>query len=150
MKSLKIGVSTSTRAISVNCVFSYLIALLLSHYNLSVVQHYNALGEKTKAIVFTRNADNLITEVHTPESLDADGNVIGDPNFKYDYDDQKRLVKVHQLVDRDLSKYRIIEYSYELEAFPNYITARRVKLLIRRQKSRFRLRKWVKLQLKVF
>ena len=89
----------------------------------SKIQHYNALGEKTKAIVFTRNTDNLITEVHTPESLDADGNVIGDPNFKYDYDDQKRLVKVHQLVDRDLSKYRIIEYAYELEAFPNYITA---------------------------
>lgn len=89
---------------------------------------YNASGERTKSIYFDKNGDGLITAIYAPSSLNADGTKPEDavPQFKYEYDSLKNLVKVHKLIDRTKpvdQQYAVTEYIYGEPSRPHYITA---------------------------
>lgn len=89
---------------------------------------YNASGERTKSIYFDKNGDGLITAIYAPSSLNADGTKPEGavPQFKYEYDSLKNLVKVHKLIDRTKpvdQQYAVTEYIYGEPSRPHYITA---------------------------
>lgn len=89
---------------------------------------YNASGERTKSIYFDKNGDGLITAIYAPSSLNADGTKPEGtiPQFKYEYDNLKNLVKVHKLIDRTKpvdQQYAVTEYIYGEPSRPHYITA---------------------------
>lgn len=89
---------------------------------------YNASGERTKSIYFDKNGDGLITAIYAPSSLNADGTKPEGavPQFKYEYDSLKNLVKVHKLIDRTKpvdQQYAVTEYLYGEPSRPHYITA---------------------------
>ncbi len=89
---------------------------------------YNASGERTKSIYFDKNGDGLITAIYAPSSLNADGSKPEGavPQFKYEYDNLKNLVKVHKLIDRTKpvdQQYAVTEYIYGESSRPHYITA---------------------------
>ena len=89
---------------------------------------YNASGERTKSIYFDKNGDGLITAIYAPSSLNADGTKPEGavPQFKYEYDNLKNLVKVHKLIDRTKpvdQQYAVTEYLYGEPSRPHYITA---------------------------
>ena len=94
------------------------------------IQSYNADGEKTKSVVFDRDAanGNRITAIYAPSSLNEDGskpeNAV--PQFKYEYDAKGNLVKVHKLIDRTKpadQQYAVTEYLYENADRPHFVTA---------------------------
>ncbi|NOY82783.1 MAG: hypothetical protein GXP31_17430, partial [Kiritimatiellaeota bacterium] len=91
----------------------------------SGVDHYNAAGEKTVAVVFERDASGRITAVYARSALDAEGKPSGPPTVRYTYGANGNLVKVERLVDRTdptSPAYRTVEYLYEAPDFPHYIT----------------------------
>ena len=99
-------------------------------FNDDGIQSYNADGEKTKSIVFDRDAanGNRITAIYAPSSLNEDGTKPEGaiPQFKYEYDAQGNLVKVHKLIDRTKpvdQQYAVTEYLYENADRPHYVTA---------------------------
>ena len=99
-------------------------------FNDTGIQTYNADGEKTKSIVFDRDAanGNRITAIYAPSSLNEDGTKPEGaiPQFKYEYDAQGNLVKVHKLIDRTKpvdQQYAVTEYLYENADRPHYVTA---------------------------
>ena len=99
-------------------------------FNDNGIQSYNADGEKTKSIVFDRDAanGNRITAIYAPSSLNEDGTKPEGaiPQFKYEYDAQGNLSKVHKLIDRTKpvdQQYAVTEYLYENADRPHYVTA---------------------------
>ena len=99
-------------------------------FNDNGIQSYNADGEKTKSIVFDRDSanGNRITAIYAPSSLNEDGTKPEGaiPQFKYEYDAQGNLVKVHKLIDRTKpvdQQYAVTEYLYENADRPHYVTA---------------------------
>lgn len=93
------------------------------------IQSYNASGEKTKSIVFDRDAanGNRITAIYAPSSLNEDGskpeNAI--PQFKYVYDAAGNLAEVHKLIDRTKpvnEQYAVTKYLYEEPDRPHFVT----------------------------
>ena len=99
-------------------------------FNDNGIQSYNADGEKTKSIVFDRDAanGNRIIAIYAPSSLNEDGTKPEGaiPQFKYEYDAQGNLVKVHKLIDRTKpvdQQYAVTEYLYENADRPHYVTA---------------------------
>ena len=94
----------------------------------SGIQSYNASNEKTKSIVFDRNAEGLISAIYAPSSLNEDGTKPEGavPNFKYEYDTHGNLIKAHKLIDRTKpidQQYAVTEYLYENANRPNFITS---------------------------
>lgn len=94
----------------------------------SGIQSYNASNEKTKSIVFDRNAEGLISAIYAPSSLNEDGTKPEDAvaNFKYDYDTHGNLIKAHKLIDRTKpidQQYAVTEYIYGEPSRPNFITS---------------------------
>ena len=99
-------------------------------FNDNGIQSYNADGEKTKSIVFDRDAanGNRITAIYAPSSLNEDGTKPEGaiPQFKYEYDAKGNLAKVHKLIDRTKpvdQQYAVTEYLYENADRPHYVTA---------------------------
>ena len=89
------------------------------------IEHFNAEGAPTKAIVFQRNAKGLVSAIYDPENMDENNNPNGPAAYTYEYDDEDRLIAANQLYNKeDLANplYRKTQYKYENLAFPNYIT----------------------------
>lgn len=83
------------------------------------IQHRNALGNPTRAVVFQRDAEGRIAAITDPIGQASSG---APPSVKYEYDAGGNLSKVLKLVNRTTGSYLTNQYFYENGTFPHYLT----------------------------
>ncbi|MEM7392723.1 MAG: putative Ig domain-containing protein, partial [Verrucomicrobiota bacterium] len=92
---------------------------------LTAIDHYNALGQKTKSLLFQRNTNGRIETIYDPANVSAEGAPNGPHTMRYEYDGLGNLTCALKLVDdSDPGNllYEKITYVYEHPQFPHYIT----------------------------
>jgi RHS repeat-associated protein len=92
---------------------------------LSNIEQYNNSDQKLKSMLFQRDGQNRITNIYSPDHLDANGVPTGPPSLTYEYDNAGNLVKVNKLVDSSdpaNPSYSSTTYVYANPRFPHYIT----------------------------
>ena len=102
------------------------VEFVRSGEELDRVDHYNAVGEKTKSLVFNRDAQGRIDAIYDPACLDTNGNPVGPASMTYEYDAVGNLWKVNKLTDKSNPAdpvYLTTTFVYDNPAFPHYITA---------------------------
>jgi RHS repeat-associated protein len=88
------------------------------------VQHFDAVGQPTRALVFERNGEGRISAIYDPNNQDTNGVPTGPPAVRYGYDARGNLTQVHKLVSFNATATNELTtaYVYDHAVFPHYLT----------------------------